>query len=1361
MAPPVKFTRLRISGFKSFADPSELELADGLTGIVGPNGCGKSNIVEALRWVMGESSARGLRGAEMEDVIFAGSATRPPFDFAEVTLTIEGPVPEVAAPGEQIEVVRRISRGSGSSFRLRGREVRARDVQIMLADAATGARSAAIVGQGEIARLVEVRPDERRRLLEEAAGIGGLHARRREAELRLEAAARNLERVEQRLGQLQAQRERLARQAREAERFRKLQAELRRLEGLRLLKRYQQAAAALDAARAELAAIEAGLWQRAGERAEWRARAAALEQERRELERQRQQTARELARVDERIAMAARLAEDLRRSREETEARLNALARTLAQERAALAQAQQRLSAIAEDMNALAAQRPSLTAQRASVHDAVAQAEAELAQREAVLAELVREQLQVEASLEAARTRLRELDEQQATWRQSAALRALEHLDAEAGRLRVKVAQLGEQLSAIDAALTNLEAERARYQANREQNAADRAAAEAAWRAAVEERRALEQRLRERRSAMEAIEEKRRLLERQLERLAERAIRLERSREALSIDSIEQRLAAAIERHDALAAQSEQLRSKLSIAEREVAESGEAMRGAGLRLRELEAAMAALESEIGALSRLLPPTPADALLHRLQVPEDRARAIAALLGDDLLLGTDPAAQSFWREDLPATAVAADPGPPPGCEPLAAGLDLPPALLRVLAGAGFVHNGEAERLQPQLRAGQSLVSRDGGLWRWDGLVRRPGATVEAARRLAIERELAAKREALAAARRRLSEDEPRFQDLRRRHEQARAAVDSLTREWRQHEAALTQQAAVIARLEQELASARERAAALAVELTELEREREDVRAARAELEAQLATLLREGDPAPALDLARAAERRTEEERRRHESLLADLDRRLRDVEGRLVRGREERSRVEQALASAREQLLQAEQRLAESVAERRRQEAELARLKDEALAAAARVAELEATCDSVKKRVRESGAARDAARSRLTELQRQLAQLNEQERKLESDLARLAVEREHVERAAAEAARRLDEAEQAESEVQATLERLRATAETPACADAEPRLRDALARTLADLESALAALEGEQQRCTKAIAELETEIGRERERAALLRAECARVGEQLSGLAQAIEERAGEPVARVLAEGGEELAAELRDLDAAALEERIAHLVRARERLGPVNLRAAQELADIERELEQGRAEAEDLKTAIERLRRAISRLDREGRERLLAAFAEVDRHFRALFERLFGGGRAELRLTDLDDPFAAGLELDAMPPGKRLQHVSLLSGGEKSLAGLALIFAFFLARPSPLCVLDEVDAALDDANVERFVDVMEEIARSTGTRFLVVTHHPLTMARMDRLYGVTMAERGVSRLVSVALDRAVELRATA
>jgi chromosome segregation protein len=218
------------------------------------------------------------------------------------------------------------------------------------------------------------------------------------------------------------------------------------------------------------------------------------------------------------------------------------------------------------------------------------------------------------------------------------------------------------------------------------------------------------------------------------------------------------------------------------------------------------------------------------------------------------------------------------------------------------------------------------------------------------------------------------------------------------------------------------------------------------------------------------------------------------------------------------------------------------------------------------------------------------------------------------------------------------------------------------------------------------------------------------------------------------------------------------EEKLDRIRRERERLGSVNLLAEQELREVEEQHGKLTAERDDLNEAIRRLRQGIHSLNQEARERLLASFATVNSNFQKLFAELFGGGNAELQLIESDDPLEAGLEIMARPPGKKPVTLSLLSGGEQALTALALIFAVFLTNPAPICVLDEVDAPLDDYNVERFCDLLDEMTRSTETRFVIITHNPITMARMNRLYGVTMAERGVSQLVSVDLEGAVKLR---
>jgi chromosome segregation protein len=223
-------------------------------------------------------------------------------------------------------------------------------------------------------------------------------------------------------------------------------------------------------------------------------------------------------------------------------------------------------------------------------------------------------------------------------------------------------------------------------------------------------------------------------------------------------------------------------------------------------------------------------------------------------------------------------------------------------------------------------------------------------------------------------------------------------------------------------------------------------------------------------------------------------------------------------------------------------------------------------------------------------------------------------------------------------------------------------------------------------------------------------------------------------------------------------ETAEVETRLDRLRRERERLGAVNLRAEEELNEVQTQHTNLTTERDDLVEAIKRLRQGIQSLNREARERLLSSFEVVNNHFKRLFTELFGGGTAELQLVEHEDPLEAGLEIVAKPPGKKPATLSLLSGGEQALTALALIFAVFLTNPAPICVLDEVDAPLDDHNIERFCDLLDEMTRLTATRFIIITHNPITMARMSRLYGVTMAERGVSQLVSVDLEGAVKLR---
>jgi chromosome segregation protein len=1159
----LQFSRLRLAGFKSFVDPVDLEIAPGLTGVVGPNGCGKSNLVEALRWVMGENSARRMRGGEMEDVIFGGTATRPARNIAEVTLVIEndGVLPpgivRLAGSGD-IEISRRIERGQGSDYRVSGRPARARDVQTFFADAASGSQSPALVSQGRVSALINAKPTERRQVLEDAAGISGLHARRHEAELKLRAAETNLERLDDVVGAMQAQLTGLKRQVRQAVRYRELSEELRRADAVLLALAWRTLIRREADARAAFAAAD-GL-----------VRQAMLD-------------------VAQATTRSADCAASLPPLRKEEAERIEALSRVIAR-RDTLAAEERRIGAATEEATRQSRQ---LAADRA--HEARQQGDADL-----VEARLAAEAaaLAQQAEGHPARRHAAETDLSDIRAAVAAAEKDLNLLTEEVAKAEAEAVALGRQKRDVEQRLITLDRRLAEERRRRDSMPADDAdiAAIAAAASRLAEAERAEARERENLAAVEAARSG-----------AETAVGAARS------------------------------------AERQA--SGEANR----LVAERKGLAGLLKSGGGAGGY---PTVLDAV----RAARGYETALAAALADGLEAALDPAAALHWRAASPAPAPASW---PEGVEPLAPRITAPPQLAHALAYVGLAADDRSgDRLAPLLAPGQVLVSRAGGVWRWDGLVRRPGAASPAAARLEqrnrleqVERELAeADRLARLAAENLAQADKALA---------AHAAADKLAR------AAVMAAAAALERARGDHLQRRRDAEARSIARQSLA---QSVAVAEADREAAAADLAALQSGLAALPDATLARRRLEQLRTQ---VSADRNRQA-GCQSAIERlGREESAR---------------NQRLAAIASERQE-------WRDRAARAAARVLDLDARAEAVRATLES----------------------------LAAEPARLAAERQTVlsDLALAEKARRV-------------------SADAVAAAESAQQASD---RLLRQVEAAMAEARETRIRAEAAVSAAIEELQQLRVRAAERLGDAAphtidlRILSNLAGLEA---DRLPEP---------------------AAAEARHAKLLRDREAIGPVNLRAEIEAAELEAEIARMTAERDDLLAAIARLRQAVHGLNREARERLLASFGAIDAHFRQLFTQLFGGGSAELKLTEAEDPLDAGLEILASPPGKKLQHLSLLSGGEQALTAIALIFAMFLTNPSPVCVLDEVDAPLDDANVDRFCLLVQKIAESVGTRFLIITHHRLTMARMDRLYGVTMAERGVSQLVSVDLKRADALSA--
>ncbi|MBZ9957431.1 chromosome segregation protein SMC [Mesorhizobium sp. BR1-1-14] len=1149
----MKFSRLRLLGFKSFVEPGEFVIERGLTGIVGPNGCGKSNLVEALRWVMGESSYKNMRASGMDDVIFSGSGTRPARNTAEVTLFLDNSdrsAPAAFNDADELQVSRRIEREAGSLYRINGKEARAKDVQLLFADQSTGARSPSMVGQGRIGELIQAKPQARRALLEEAAGISGLHTRRHEAELRLKAAEQNLERLDDVVGELESQIESLKRQARQASRFKNLSADIRKAEATLLHLRWTLAKAQEGEARSALAVATALVGDRAAAQM-----AAAREQG---IGAHRLPDLRDAeaaaAAAFQRLSIARSQIEEeagrIRARQAELERRLQQLDGDIAREERMVRDNADILERLRAEEAALNSENGGAAEREATTRAAFQQAAATLSQSEARLAALTAERAEAAASRNQVERTLRETAE-----RRDRFARQLADVDRELSEILAKVAGLPDPA------------------------------------------------------------EKQLLVEDALARLEESE-------------------AGAI------------------AAEQAVAEARAAENAARPPLQDARAELARIETEARTLAKILNAASGDlfpSVLEQISVERGYETALGAALGEDLDVPLDRSAPVHWGESAIQTGDAAL---PEGIKSLASVVRAPAQLARRLAQIGIVEAADGRRLQGLLAPGQRLVSPEGALWRWDGLTASADAPTAAAQRLAQKNRLA-----------------------------------ELDAEAVQATLVLREAEAVLAQAEQSLREASEA-------------ERAARQAGR--------------DAQHGLDAARNALAEAEKAGGELASRRAALD----EARARIVDSHEETSA---AFAEA-EMLLQDAPDLGDLQIQLEQSSANVAR--DRATLADARAVHegLRREAEARSRRLDAIGAERSNWLERAENASTQIASLGERKAEAEAERERLA-----------------DAPDEIDAKRRALLSQL-TEAET---------LRKAAADRLQEAENRQAELDKAATGAIQSLAEARETRVRAEER-------LTAADERRLEVEARIQETLNTPPHLVIRHTGLEADDPMPEM--AEIERQLDRLKIERERLGAVNLRAEEEQKELSDRLETIVSEREDIIEAIRKLRQAIQSLNREGRERLLAAFDVVNGHFQRLFSHLFGGGTAELQLIESEDPLEAGLEILARPPGKKPQTMTLLSGGEQALTAMSLIFAVFLTNPAPICVLDEVDAPLDDHNVERFCNLMDEMAKTTETRFVIITHNPITMARMDRLFGVTMAEQGVSQLVSVDLQAAEAMR---
>jgi chromosome segregation protein len=1174
----LKLERLEISGFKSFIDPVEVYFAGGVTAIVGPNGCGKSNLSEAMTWVLGEQSAKTLRGGTMEDVIFNGSDSRKPLGMAECTLSLKTDPGFPHSEDGRITLSRRVFRGGEGQYRLNGKVVRLRDVKDLLMDTGLGIRAYSVIEQGKIGMILSGKPQERRKLIEEAAGITRYKARKGVAEVKLQEAMANLLRLDDVISEVERAVKTLKRQAGAARRYQEKAVELRELLEQVLHGRWSAVTGRLGELKER---IEEATSREAALAADLHRDEAALAAGRERLD----ELARQVAERHQRAAEMAAVIEGRQEFLKANRHSVGDLGERVLQGRATAERRETEIAAHVDLLETLGERRSEVAAERQQAAQAVDEDERQIAGAE-------RDLRQVGERVEGLRGQL---------------LAAVNDLTAARNR---------EQQ-------TQIEQEKGNYRLHK-----------------------LEEQIAQHGGEVRAAAE---LLATAQRRVAEVAAALEskggeQERVAAELDATMRREAEAATRKRVLedelsgARQKQRILADLSLAhaQRRSALEG-ALAAAGIpfptylsgHAQAVEGWERSLDVYLGSM--------ADAVV--LDNGADALSLAAGLTGHSaaVLLERRATPAEGWPILADAAVVLS----------LGEALGLPEDLATALPPAFLVRTAaDAERLARQ-HPGFAFLSREGvwvqaGTFHVEGEVASPGI-------LERERELA-----------RLSQSIPD--------------------------------------LESELSVADDELARLVAERSTLAQESHRLQNELGQLRQELAVARARGEDAAA----------------RHRRLSTEAE--TLNVERQEI-GRE-----------------------LERIAERRRQ------LQEELGTAEARNQGLQEDFDRAQAELEAAKAHREGVRTasagrrgRLELLDERLESQDKEIRRLQGELDRgrqqIASWREEADRLDARRIELAEAIERAQNDLQAALE-------------AKAAAEDGVLEEQNRLDARRDEIRG-----------LETAIAGHRERRDQLLGELQELRIQQASLRQ----------------GGEHLAAQFRDelqveppevpapplLELAELEADLARTKAALERLGPVNLLAVQEHDEQEERFTFLTTQRADVAGSVDSLKRTIREINEASSERFQATFQEVNVSFGETFARLFRGGEAEMRLMDEDDPLESGIEILARPPGKRLQNLMLMSGGEKALTAIALLFALFKTKPSPFCILDEVDAPLDDINTTRFVDLLREMASTT--QFIVITHNKLTMEVASTLYGVTMEEKGVSKLVSVELEdvQPEEQRATA
>ena len=1095
------FKKLRISNFKSFVDPVEINIAKGLTGVVGPNGCGKSNLVEALRWAMGETSYKSMRTSAMDDVIFSGTENRPPRNFAEVSLVLDNKernAPKDYNSEEVVEVTRRIERESGSAYRINGKDIRARDVQMLFADVSTGARSPSLVRQGQIDELISQKPEQRRRILEEAAGISGFHVRRHEAELRLNAAQTNLERLDDVLKELSSQMRSLKKQAREANRYKSLSKEIRKAQSIVLAVKYEVINKQLSESKNQFS----------------------------EAVKDHQETIREVASLN---------SEEIKYQAELTPLRENA------------AKDSAKLQRLVIEMEGLDKEFLRQKERASELSEFIQSTKSQLVRENEILTDLkdlLSEQGDNEFNIQ------KKSDTEKSI---------KEHTDD-----LIKNNILLEQFSSFYSKQEN-----------------------------IKKIISSDNDLKE--SILSQIKRENNLLD------------------DLGSTSEDSQIEAKTSNEKEQA-----IRTEIEVKIKELKKS-----------EDFVSNMVATYSQKEALKRIIGESfdNDETLIDKLNVTPGYENALDALLGDELYYSTNEKNPIYWKL---LDEFEEDHELPNNCEPLSNYVKGSDALKRRLNQTGIINKEDGMKLISRLKHGQRLVSKEGDLWRWDGLVVKSTSSSSASERLQNRNQL---------------EDIIKSID---EFEKKYVGIDNIKEKNTEIQNHITN---------------------LKIELDRINNE------------------------------------------------IKNKD----DLDKKIFSTKQELSNLNLKLAEFNKNSLENLNQLESvnaSIVEFETNYKNISDLKQKSDEIRDSITKLKIDLDRINTEI----SSKDDLDKKIPQTENQILELNNRLKSLEDEKAKNLNLPNKIEGKRNSLQTLIEESKILNSKSEDEFIKLENTLN-----DIRNRVRSSSEKEAQDRE-----LKGRLEILSQSNNERMSEVK------SLINKELNINADELIKLNNFSDEN---PMPTET-----------------SAEDSYERFKNERELLGGVNLRADFELEEIQERFDETKSEREDLDKAITELKKGITGLNQESRERMRLAFDEVNSKFQEVFKKLFGGGNAQLNFVDSDDPLEAGLEMLAQPPGKKLKSMDSLSGGEKALTATSLIFAVFLTNPSPICVLDEVDAPLDDANVERFCDLIDEMSKSVNTRFLIITHHALTMSRMDRLFGVTMQEKGVSQLVSVDLSTAEKFR---